>query len=156
VSGKLAKEIKQTKPFSLIEEEAVLNLGRTYEYLGQKLADLMKDYQLTPTQYNMLRILRGAGSDGITCSQACERMISPDPDITRLLDRMEARKLIQRERSQQDRRVVLTRITPEGLELVNRIDEPLAASLKKHVGHVGREKLKDLIETLELLREEQD
>ena len=154
MSGRLAAEIKQTKPFTLLEEEVILNLGRTYEYLQQRLGDLLKDYQLTPTQYNMLRILRGAGSDGVTCSQACERMISPDPDITRLLDRMEARKLISRERSKQDRRVVITCITPEGLELVNQIDKPLTALLKKHLGRVGKDRLTNLIETLETLREE--
>jgi DNA-binding MarR family transcriptional regulator len=156
VSGKLAKEIKQTKPFALLEEEAVLNLGRTYEFLQQRVGDLLKDFQLTPTQYNMLRILRGAGSDGVTCSEATERMISPDPDITRLLDRMEARKLIHRERSQQDRRVVITRITTEGLGLVNQIDKPLAALLKKYLGRIGQERLATLIDTLELLREECD
>ena len=102
----------------------------------------------------MLRILRGAGSDGVTCSQACERMISPDPDITRLLDRMEARKLISRERSKQDRRVVITCITPEGLELVNQIDKPLTALLRKHLGRVGKDRLTSLIDTLETLREE--
>jgi len=154
VSGRLAAEIKQTKPFALLEEEAILNLGRTYEYLQQRLGDLLKDFQLTPTQYNMLRILRGAGSEGVTCSQACERMISPDPDITRLLDRMEARKLIARERSKQDRRVVITCITPEGLELVNQIDKPLTALLKKHLGRVGKDRLTNLIDTLETLRQE--
>lgn len=156
MSGRLANEIKQTKPFALREEEALLNLGRTYEHLQQKVAELLKDYQLTSTQYNMLRILRGAGKDGLTCSQACERMITPDPDVTRLLDRMEARKLIERERSKQDRRVVITRITPEGLELVGRIDQPLAAILKKHLGHIGQDRLQTLIDTLELLREEKD
>ena len=154
MSGRLAEEIKQTKPFALLEEEAILNLGRTYEYLQQRLGDLLKDFQLTPTQYNMLRILRGAGSDGVTCSQACERMISPDPDITRLLDRMETRKLIVRERSKQDRRVVITCITPEGLELVNQIDKPLTALLKKHLGRSGKDRLTSLIDTLEILREE--
>ena len=154
MSGKLAKEIKQTRPFSSVEEEAFLNLGRTFEHLQQRAAELFKQHQLTPTQYNMLRILRGAGSDGLTCSQATERMISPEPDITRLLDRMEARKLIQRERSRQDRRVVLTRITQEGLALVNELDQPIKALLKKHLGRVGQQRLKELIETLELLRED--
>ncbi len=154
MSGKLAAEIKQTKPFDLLEEEALLNLGRAYEYLQQRVGDLLKDFQLTPTQYNMLRILRGAGRDGVTCSQACERMISPDPDITRLLDRMEARKLISRERSTQDRRVVITCITPEGLELANQIDKPLTAVLKKYLGRAGKDRLTNLIDTLELLREE--
>ena len=152
MSGKLAREIRQTKPFALREEEAFLNLGRTFEYLQQHVADLLKEFDLTPTQYNMLRILRGAGPDGVTCSQAAERMISPDPDITRLLDRMEKTGLIARERSKEDRRVMITRITADGLTLVNRVDEPLAALLKRHIGRVPGKKLKGLIEVLESLR----
>ena len=153
MSGKLAKEIRLTKPFRSREEEAFLNLGRTYEFLAQRLGELLKQYQLTPTQYNMLRILRGAGADGITCSQATERMISPDPDVTRLLDRMEAQNLIRRERSTEDRRVVITKITDRGLELVNRVDEPLDCLFLRIVGRVGAPKLRELIDTLEALRE---
>jgi len=153
VSGKLAKEIRQTKPFRSLEEEAFLNLGRTWEFLQKQTADLIKAYELTSTQYNMLRILRGAGADGLTCSQATERMLSPDPDITRLLDRMETPGLVRRDRAKEDRRVVITRITNRGLELVNRLDVPLHELLQQHVGRVSRERLTDLIETLEALRE---
>lgn len=153
MSGKLASEIRQTKPFASREEEAFLSLGRTWEHLQSRVADLLKDYQLTPTQYNMLRILRGAGKDGLTCSQACERMITPDSDVTRLLDRMESRNLIQRERSKEDRRVVLTRITKQGLAMVDEIDEPLRQRLTQNLGHLGQRRLADLIEMLEVLRE---
>jgi DNA-binding MarR family transcriptional regulator len=153
VSGKLAKEIRQSKPFQSQEEEAFLNLGRTYEFLGQRVAELLKQYQLTPTQYNMLRILRGAGVAGVTCSEATERMLSPDPDITRLLDRMETQDLIRRERGKEDRRVVITRITERGLDLTNRLDKPLHELFKQHVGRVGQPRLKELIEILEGLRE---
>jgi DNA-binding MarR family transcriptional regulator len=153
MSGRLAAEIHQTKPFTSLEEEAVLNMGRTFEALQKPVAELLKQYQLTPTQYNVLRILRGAGREGITCSQVCERMLTPDPDITRLLDRMEARRLVERERSTQDRRVVVSRITKDGLTLVNEIDEPLQALLKKLLGHIDRKRLRELIDTLELLRE---
>lgn len=153
MSGKLAMEIRQTKPFHSREEEAFLNLGRTYESLGQQVAELLKQYQLTPTQYNMLRILRGAGADGVTCSQATERMLTLDPDITRLLDRMEAQNLIRRERGKEDRRVVITRITDRGVELTNRIEEPLQHLFKQYLGRIGQPRLKDLIDTLEALRE---
>jgi DNA-binding MarR family transcriptional regulator len=153
VSGKLAKEIRQTKPFRSREEEAFLNLARTYEFLAQRLGELLKQYRLTPAQYNMLRILRGAGAAGVTCSQATERMLTPDPDITRLLDRMEAQDLIRRERSKEDRRVVITRITARGLELVGRIDEPLDCLFHRIVGRVSKPKLRELIDTLEALRE---
>jgi DNA-binding MarR family transcriptional regulator len=153
MSGKLAREIQQTKPFASLEEEALLNLARTFEALAGKVTDLLKRYQLTSTQYNMLRILRGAGTDGLTCSQATERMLTPDPDVTRLLDRMEAHHLIARERSQQDRRVVITRITAEGLALAAEIDPPLANLLRTLMSHVGRDRLMELIDILEALRE---
>jgi DNA-binding MarR family transcriptional regulator len=152
VGGKLAKELKQTRPFALREEEATLNIARTHEFLQQRLSEFLKQFQLTPTQYNMLRILRGAGPEGITCSQATERMLSPDPDVTRLLDRMEARHLILRERSQQDRRVVITRLTAEGLNLANQIDAPLADFHRHNMGRLDEQKLADLIDTLESLR----
>jgi DNA-binding MarR family transcriptional regulator len=153
VSGKLAKELKQTKPFQSREEEAFLNLGRTWEFLQKQVAGLMKEHQLTATQYNMLRILRGAGADGVTCSQATERMLSPDPDITRLLDRMETQGLIRRDRTKEDRRVVIARITEAGMELANRIDAPLHHLFQRRFGRVSRQRLKDLIDTLEVLRE---
>ena len=154
MGGKLAKEIRQTKPFSSREEEAFLNLGRTFEFLQARVAGLLKQHQLTPVQYNMLRILRGGGAEGVTCTQACERMLSPDPDITRLLDRMEARKLLRRERSREDRRVVVSWIAPEGEALLAAIEEPLRDLFKTALGHVGQRRLAELIETLETLRKE--
>lgn len=153
MAGKLAQEIRQRKPFSFREEEAYLNIGRTWAFLQAPVADLLKTHQLTGTQYNMLRILRGAGKDGVTCSQATERMITPDPDVTRLLDRLESRGLIERTRSKEDRRIVITRITGEGLGLVNQIDEPLYAAMRKHLGHIGPKKLEELIGILEALRD---
>src|SRR3954468_11818314 len=153
MAGHLAKEIHQTKPFALLEEEAALNLSRTFEVVQQKLSETLKPHQLTGTQYNILRILRGAGSEGVTCSQAAERMVNHDPDITRLLDRMEARKLVARERSREDRRVVVTRITREGLDLVNSLDAPVSVALRRHLGHIGKEKLSQLIDILESLRD---
>src|SRR5438034_8988775 len=101
MAGRLAREIQQTKPFALLEEEAALNLARTFEVMQQRVSEALKPHQLTPTQYNILRILRGAGSAGVTCSQAGERMVNHDPDMTRLLDRLEARKLVERARSRQ-------------------------------------------------------
>lgn len=153
MSGKLAKEIRQAKPFQSREEEAFLNLGRTWEFLQKRVADLLKAHQLTPTQYNLLRILRGAGSEGITCSQATERMLTPDPDITRLVDRMETQGLIRRERTPEDRRVVLVRITDSGLDVTNRIDAPLHQLLQQSLGRIGRQRVAELIDTLEALRE---
>ena len=126
MSSTLAAEIRQKKPFALLEEEAVLNLVRTHEFLQQRQTDFFKQFHLTPTQYNILRILRGAGKAGVTCSQAAERMVAADPDITRLLDRLEARQLIER---------------------------PLAEFHKRQLGHIGKERLPQLIEILESIRE---
>jgi len=153
VAGKLLAEIRQNKPFELPEEEAVLNVHRTAEVLGQAMADFLRDYQLSHTQYNVLRILRGAEPDGATCSGIAERMITRDPDITRLLDRMETRMLVARERSREDRRVVITRITAAGLELVGSIDEPLRQFLRARMGSMDRQDLAGLIGQLEQLRE---
>jgi DNA-binding MarR family transcriptional regulator len=153
MSGKLAAELKQTRPFSMIEEEALLNVIRTHEHIQQRQNEFFRPFQLTPTQYNVLRILRGAGAEGLTCSQAAERMLTADPDVTRLLDRLEIRGLIARERSKQDRRVVLSHITPSGMDLLASIDEPLAAFLREEVGPVGPARLAQLVEILESMRE---
>jgi DNA-binding MarR family transcriptional regulator len=151
--SKLAEEIRQNKPFPLIEEEVLLNLLRTHEFVQQRQTEFFKQFALTPTQYNILRILRGAGPEGITCSQAAERMVAADPDITRLLDRLERRKFIRRGRSLKDRRVVVTRIAPAGLELLRAIDLPLAEFQKRLLGPLGPERLAQLTAILESIRE---
>ena len=151
--GKLAAEIQQTKPFALLEEEAALNIVRTAEVLGQATAAFLRDYDLSPTQYNVLRILRGADPAGATCTAIGERMINHDPDITRLLDRLESRGLAARERSKEDRRVVLTRITRQGLDLVAGIDRPVRAFLKARLGKLDQHDLTVLIGQLERIRE---
>ena len=132
-----------------------MNLGRTWEVLLGRLTEVLKQYGLTSTQYNILRILRGAGSDGLTCSEASARMITADSDITRLYDRLEARHLILRERSTRDRRIVVSRITQEGLDLLGEVEKPAFELLRRSLGHLGQRKLADLIEVLELLREDQ-
>ena len=153
MAGKLAAEIQQTKPFALLEEEAVLNIVRTAEVLGQATTSFLREYELSPTQYNVLRILRGAEPAGATCTQIGERMINHDPDITRLLDRLESRGLAARERSKEDRRVVFTRITRQGLDLVAGIDRPVRAFLKARLGQLDQQDLTALIGQLEQIRE---
>ncbi|MEO8026039.1 MAG: MarR family transcriptional regulator [Bryobacteraceae bacterium] len=152
MSGKLQAEIRQSKPFGSIEEEAILNLAKTADLLEQRIEAVLKPFGISQTQYNVLRILRGAGKDGLSCRQIGERMISHDPDITRLIDRMEKPGLVSRSRETSDRRVVVVRITDAGLKLVKQLDEPLEKSLKESIGHVGRGKLESLIEVLELIR----
>ena len=151
--GKLQAEIRQTKPFALIEEEAALNIIRTSEVLQRFITEFLRPFDLSPVQYNVLRILRGAGAAGVTCSQVGERLLTRDPDITRLLDRMQARELIERERSSEDRRVVITRISKTGLKLVDSLDQPLRSVNRRKLGRLGRDELADLIAGLERVRE---
>jgi len=156
MSGKLAKEIKQTKPFSSAAEEAILNIQRTASLLAQSFAETLKPHGLSETQYNALRILRGAGAAGLACQEIAERMITRDPDITRLLDRLEARKLIERARSKEDRRVVVTRITSEGLRLLTALDTEARDLPRRTLGHLGEKRLRILIGLLERARSAPD
>jgi len=133
------------------EETAYLDLVRTTEMLSRPLAQLLKGEELSAAQYNVLRILRGA-PDGLTCGEIADRMITRDPDITRLLDRLEKHKLISRARSEQDRRVVLTHITPTGLELLGRLDEPVRVTHGRLLGHLGARRLAALAELLAVCR----
>lgn len=149
---KLQEELKQTKPFASLEEEVILNLARTAEYVLSRGAEVFKQADLTPTQYNALRILRGAGTEGLTCGEISERMVTKDSDITRLLDRLEKRGLISRERPENNRRVVLARITEEGLSVLAELDSHVDESHRRLIGHLGEEKLKALNELLEAMR----
>ena len=152
MAGKLAQEIKQ-KGFSSIEQEAVLNILRTAQMLDLRTGEFLRDYGLTVTQYNVLRILRGAGSSGLACSQIAERMIAHDPDITRLLDRMESSSWVVRARSCTDRRVVVAKITQDALVLLEKVDSPLSDRMKQTFGKLKQVRLHELIGTLEEVRE---
>jgi DNA-binding MarR family transcriptional regulator len=148
VTAGIQSEIKQSKPFSSMEEEAFLALQRTADQLQGRVAEWLKTWSLSPTQYNALRILRGAGEDGLACSEIAERMINRDPDITRLLDRLEKRGLTRRNRDSKDRRVINACITKEGLQLLKKLDAPVQEFQKVLLGHVGEKKLKTLVEIL--------
>jgi DNA-binding MarR family transcriptional regulator len=150
--GKLKAEIKQRKPFTGLEAEAYLNLLRTADVLSQDLERLLKPYGLTGTQYNVLRILRGAGRDGLACGKVSGRMVTHDPDITRLLDRLEARGWVARAREKRDRRVITTRVTPAGLALLKKLDRPVADWHRRALGHLGAPRLRALVEVLEAAR----
>lgn len=149
----LADEIKQTKPFSSLAEEAFLNLQRTAEALVRGSAETLKPFGITGTQYNVLRILRGAGPEGLPCSEIGERMVTRDPDVTRLLDRLEKQHFITRTRSDEDRRVVNTRITKKGLDLLEKLDTPMTEIHTRQLGHMSRESLLSLIESLQIARQ---
>src|SRR5215469_6970192 len=135
------------------EEAAYLDLVRTTEMLSRHLVQLLKADDLSPAQYNVLRILRGS-PDGLTCGEIGNRMITRDPDITRLLDRMEKRDLISRNRDERDRRVVLSRITAEGLEVLAKLDQPIRDTHRRLLGHLGTERLRTLRQLLEACRSE--
>ncbi len=115
--------------------------------LSRGLIAVLKAEDLSATQYNVLRILRGA-PEGLPCGEIASRMITRDPDITRLLDRLEKRGLISRSRETKDRRMVMARITPHGLKLLGRLDEPVQETHRKQLGHLGRDRLRALTELL--------
>jgi DNA-binding MarR family transcriptional regulator len=133
------------------EEVAYIDLVRTAEMLSRPIAQLLKTEDLSPAQYNVLRILRGSPG-GLTCGEIGTRMITRDPDITRLLDRLEKRGLIGRSRENKDRRVVLTRVTDEGLDLLARLDQPVRDTHRRLLGHLGSGRLLRLAELLEACR----
>src|SRR5919107_3417236 len=151
VTSRLQREIKQSKPFESLEEEVILNLARTAEYLGARAAEVFKRSDLTGTQYNVLRILRGAGSEGLSCREIGERMVTTVTDVTRLLDRLEARGLVSRERPAHNRRQVITRVTEEGLRLLAGLDAPVVESHRRLAGHLCEKQLKTLNRLLQAL-----
>ncbi len=144
----LGREIQQQRPFDSLEEEAFLGLQRTASLLLQSLGRALKGQDLTPAQYNTLRILRGAEPDSLTCGEIGERLVSPGPDVTRLLDRLEQRGLVTRVRDGEDRRVVRARITVSGLDLLTALDEPVGRVLGQMLGSLGEERLRTLVALL--------
>ena len=145
--------IQQEKPFASLEDEALVSLQRTADRLHWRLSEMLKPYGVSPTQYNALRILRGAKDAGRSCSEIAERMINRDPDITRLVDRLERRGLVKRSREGRDRRVIITRITAAGMELLDRLDGPVGEFNRKMLKHLGEPQLRSLITLLEAARE---
>jgi len=131
------------------QDRAFVALQKAADKLALQAEQLLKSNGLTGAQYNVLRILRGAEPAGLPCSSVAERMISHDPDMTRLLDRMDKRSLITRERQRDDRRVVKTRITDEGLELLKRLDPPVRELHRRQFEHMGHARTKALAELLE-------
>jgi DNA-binding MarR family transcriptional regulator len=140
------------KPGSSPEEITYLEMMRTTEAFSHHFAQVLKAEELSSTQYNVLRILRGA-PDGLPCGEIGNRMVTRDSDITRLLDRLEKRSLVSRCRESTNRRTVWTRITPEGLELLARLDEPVRAAHLELLGHLGTQRLSLLADLLRLARQ---
>jgi DNA-binding MarR family transcriptional regulator len=155
VSKGIQAEIRQNKPFTSLEDEAVVSLHRTADQLNSRFSDMLKPYGLSPTQFNALRILRGAGEGGRTCSEIAERMINRDPDITRLLDRLERRGLVARSRQGRDRRVIISHITLAGLELLRGLDRPIEEFNRQQMGDVSEQQLRMLLKVLEVVRHQE-
>ena len=152
MTGKLKHEIKQNKPFSSLEQEAYLNLVVLIQELSAGIMTLLRTANLSMPQYNVLRILRGAGRQGLTCRETGERMVHRVPDVTRLLDRLEKRGLVEREREKKDRRIVRVRITQEGLNVLAPLDGPIEEMHRKQLGHLGETRLQDFIQLIEEAR----
>jgi DNA-binding MarR family transcriptional regulator len=144
----LQEEIRQRKPFGSAEEEAMLSIARTAAALEHAAGEMLKTHGLTTTQYNALRILRGAGEAGLCRNEIRDRLIARVPDATRLLDRLEECGLVSRSREGGDRRYVTSRITPKGLELLGRLDPEVTAMNRRLLGHLGAGKLRALIDLL--------
>ena len=153
MAGKLKREIKQTRPFASLHEEVVLSMLRTADAIAVPMTDVLREAGLSLSQYNILRILRGAGADGLPCGEISERMVRRDPDLTRLLDRLEARGLVTRSRGTADRRVVLASVSAEGLRLLESLDETIEAAVRQTLAHMPKARLNALCELLEEARE---
>jgi DNA-binding MarR family transcriptional regulator len=148
----LKNEIAQQRPFSGPPEEAVLNLLRTADCLQRAMQRKIRPWGITGTQYNVLRILRGALPQGLTCSAIGDRMITAEPDITRLLGRLKGLKLIRQQRDKRDKRVIWTQISPAGLALLAEIDPVVEQFPKELLRELDEKQLTSLIHLLELAR----
>ena len=150
----LQDELKQTKPFRTLQQEAQLNMVRTANILSDAFEQMLKPHGITGTQYNVLRILRGAEPNGLCRNEVSQRLLNRMPDATRLLDRMEEAGLVTRERSTTDRRLVTTRITRKGREIVDSLDDSADEQHEKALGHMSEQQLRTLIKLLTIARKQ--
>lgn len=148
----LKHEIAQQRPFSSSAEEALLNLMRTADCVGRTMQRATRRWGITSTQYNVMRILRGAHPEGLTCSAIGDRMITADPDITRLLARLKALKFVRQQRDKRDKRIVWTHIAPAGLALLAEMDPVIQWMPGEMLGHLDEKELAEFIRLLELAR----
>jgi DNA-binding MarR family transcriptional regulator len=148
----LQTEIKQSKPFGSLQEEAHLNIVRTAAMLNHAFNEAIRARGITGTQYNALRVLRGAGEKGLCRNEVRDRLVARVPDATRLLDRLERIGLIERERQDGDRRYVTTRITPAGLDLLTALDRPIAELHRSQIDAATDDELRTVVSVLERIR----
>jgi DNA-binding MarR family transcriptional regulator len=148
----LQSEIKKKRPFELPEEEAYLNLLRTHSVLITGFDRLFKQHGVSEPKYNVLRILRGAGGEGLPSLEIAARMITRVPDVTRIVDRLETSGHVRRQRTKEDLRVVIVSITKKGLDLLAKLDEPIRALHRRQLQHLSRKELGELSGLLEKAR----
>ena len=149
----IRSEIKQRRPFPSPHQEALVALIRTADMLRRVVGGVVEPHRITAQQYNVLRILRGAGAEGLPTLEIAERMIEQTPGITRLIDRLESKNLVSRERSSTDRRCVYCRITPAGLDLLARLDAPVEDASGLSLASLTKRELALLVEMLDRARE---
>ena len=150
--SRLRHEIEHIKPFATLEEEVFLNLLWTAYILRKRHSEILKKEDLTVTQYNVLRVLRDAEETGLACRQISEHLLTKDADITRLLERLYKRGLVERARAEKDRRVIVSKITKDGLKLLETLDEPVQKRNKSMLGHLGYDLLQQFNSLLILAR----
>jgi DNA-binding MarR family transcriptional regulator len=149
----LRQELQQRKPFGSVEQEAQLSVVRTGSMLIDAFEQMLKPYGITAAQFNVLRILRGAEPEGLCRNELRERLLTRMPDVTRLLDRMVDAGLVERTREGEDRRRVRTRMTPKARRLVDKLDKIVAEEHQRRFGHLGKTRLRELIDTLTEVRQ---
>ena len=150
--SRIQQEIKQTRPFASKAQEATIGLMRTADLVRRAVGEIVEPYGITPQQYNVLRILRGAGSDGLPTLEIAQRMIEEAPGITRLIDRLETKRLVLRVRCDKDRRRIFCRITREGLALLKKLDAPIGDADSLALGSMTPGELTQLISLLDTAR----
>jgi DNA-binding MarR family transcriptional regulator len=146
------EEIQQRRPFSSEAEEAVVALVRTADLLRRSLGQIVEPHGITLQQYNVLRILRGAGAEGLPTLEIAARMVEHAPGVTRLLDRLQAKALVRRQRSEHDRREIRCWITDKGLGLVGRLDEAMVSGASRFMGPLAGAELGAFVHHLDALR----
>ena len=149
----LRNELRQSRPFQSVEHEAFLSVLRTAAVLSDELEQILKPEGISLAQYNVLRILRGAGPHGLCRNEVRDRMLTRMPDMTRLLDRMESASLVARARSQTDRRLVSTRITDRAMQVLDRVEDAVAEEHRRRFGPLSTSEMRTLIGLLERVRE---
>lgn len=154
-AGSLKYEIQQNKPFHSVRHEAVLGLLKTTDLVRRIISGVVESADITMQQYNVLRILRGADGKPLPTLEIRSRMIEQTPGITRLLDKLEVRGWVTRDRCQEDRRLVLCSITPRGKKLVDDLDAPIDELYNELLGHVPEHEVKTLVRALDKLRASQ-